>query len=578
METISAQVDILNDEESTRKERVKALVVLSNLAIEEDNRDDLLDGIRQLSDTFENALIEKEEGSKNFSTKVGDMHQLVVLLFIRLMDYDFKTGDILDLFRYNFSLSLATIEISFKKVAYEDEVVLGLTRLLSGFAIPSTYFSGKGRQSMSERDCSEFSEKINMFVDKLRASQIISTWVSAVMRRVKKSKVGIQQVHCEMVNHGLNAFTNAYNFTTGNGATGFRQHLLVSEKLPSSILLPTLNAIITKYNEDMDQSIGPTTMVTIKNILKAFVLITFEMFSNTQHIKNINITIDLLTNEKIQQCIQNDSSILALILLYNVNIDSLVNANNDDDKQQEIDNISQQINTTWAKCQDKERVKRLFTTPGTLPVSRQIFTYRYIYDMLGCMEEEEEDEDEGSNYDIEEKAEETTKNEGKEEEEKNFRLLGNLPEVSGKKMKSNTNNTGWKVRGNNGCHNARKKKERKKKKKKKRKDETSTNQEYPVATPVVLGLPSEFLCAMNGQCLKEPMRSKINRSLVFEKKTIEGWFERCGNVCPITSTPLKPSDLVYDDNLAKQITSFMIQQSYQKNNNNFADDDDMYSF
>eukprot|EP00943_MAST-04B_sp_MAST-4B-sp1_P005886 g5886.t1 len=327
METISAQVDILNDEESTRKERVKALVVLSNLAIEEDNRDDLLDGIRQLSDTFENALIEKEEGSKNFSTKVGDMHQLVVLLFIRLMDYDFKTGDILDLFRYNFSLSLATIEISFKKVAYEDEVVLGLTRLLSGFAIPSTYFSGKGRQSMSERDCSEFSEKINMFVDKLRASQIISTWVSAVMRRVKKSKVGIQQVHCEMQHFGID-----------------------------------LTVQSTVYN------------------------------------------------------------------------------------------------------------------------SRNLA------------------------------------------------------------------------------------------------DETSTNQEYPVATPVVLGLPSEFLCAMNGQCLKEPMRSKINRSLVFEKKTIEGWFERCGNVCPITSTPLKPSDLVYDDNLAKQITSFMIQQSYQKNNNNFADDDDMYSF
>ena len=34
----------------------------------------------------------------------------------------------------------------------------------------------------------------------------------------------------------------------------------------------------------------------------------------------------------------------------------------------------------------------------------------------------------------------------------------------------------------------------------------------------------------------------------------------------------------YDDNLAKQITSFMIQQSYQSNNNNFADEDDMYSF
>ena len=74
------------------------------------------------------------------------------------------------------------------------------------------------------------------------------------------------------------------------------------------------------------------------------------------------------------------------------------------------------------------------------------------------------------------------------------------------------------------------------------------------------------------------MRSKLNTSLVFEKKTIEGWFERCGHVCPITSTPLKPSDLFFDEALAKQITSFMIQQSYQKNSSNFADEEDMYSF
>ena len=35
--------------------------------------------------------------------------------------------------------------------------------------------------------------------------------------------------------------------------------------------------------------------------------------------------------------------------------------------------------------------------------------------------------------------------------------------------------------------------------------------------------------------------------MVFEKKTIEGWFERCGHVCPITSTPLKPNDLFFDE-------------------------------
>ena len=108
---------------------------------------------------------------------------------------------------------------------------------------------------MSERDCSEFSTKINVLVDKFRATPLLTTWIDAVTRRAlkntgKSSKPGssehsgIQQVHLEMINYGLQAFMNTYHFTTGNGATGFRQHLLVAEKVPTKLLLPVLNAII----------------------------------------------------------------------------------------------------------------------------------------------------------------------------------------------------------------------------------------------------------------------------------------------------------------------------------------------
>ena len=74
---------------------------------------------------------------------------------------------------------------------------------------------------------------------------------------------------------------------------------------------------------------------------------------------------------------------------------------------------------------DKDRVRRLFITPGTLPVSRQTFTYRYVYDMLQC------DNDE---YDIAEDAEESQNISRKEDDHvdegksrDDFRLLGNLP-------------------------------------------------------------------------------------------------------------------------------------------------------
>ena len=63
-------------------------------------------------------------------------------------------------------------------------------------------------------------------------------------------------------------------------------------------------------------------------------------------------------------------------------------------------------------------------------------------------------------------------------------------------------------------------KENKKKKEKRKRVRIlaePSRDEFPVATPVVLGLPSEFLCAINGQCLKEPMRSKLNTSLVLRR-------------------------------------------------------------
>ena len=183
------------------------------------------------NENFENALIEREEGAETFSKKstVDEMHQLVVLLFIRVMDYAFQATDLLDLMRGKDSLALATIEISLKKVAYEDEVCLGLSRLFSGFTLPSTYFGSTSGKAMSERDCSEFSTKINMLVDKFRATPLLTTWIDAVTHRAlkntgKSSKPGtsehsgIQQVHLEMINYGLQAFMNTYHFTTGNGA------------------------------------------------------------------------------------------------------------------------------------------------------------------------------------------------------------------------------------------------------------------------------------------------------------------------------------------------------------------------
>ena len=117
-------VDILNDVDETRKNRIKSLVALTNIARVEDQRDAVLDAVRQLNENFENALIEREEGAETFSKKsVDEMHQLVVLLFIRVMDYAFQATDLLDLMRGKIAWPWQPFEISLKKLPTRTKFV-----------------------------------------------------------------------------------------------------------------------------------------------------------------------------------------------------------------------------------------------------------------------------------------------------------------------------------------------------------------------------------------------------------------------------------------------------------------------
>lgn len=61
-------------------------------------------------------------------------------------------------------------------------------------------------------------------------------------------------------------------------------------------------------------------------------------------------------------------------------------------------------------------------------------------------------------------------------------------------------------------------------------------------------IPKEFLCAINGHVMKEPVRAKTT-GLVFEAATIELWLATRGSVCPITGSTLEKSDLVPADDL-----------------------------
>jgi hypothetical protein len=67
----------------------------------------------------------------------------------------------------------------------------------------------------------------------------------------------------------------------------------------------------------------------------------------------------------------------------------------------------------------------------------------------------------------------------------------------------------------------------------------------------VKGVPKEFLCAINGHVMKDPVKCKTT-GLVFERATIELWLQTRGAVCPITNTHLEREDLLPEDDLRNQ--------------------------
>ena len=91
-------------------------------------------------------------------------------------------------------------------------------------------------------------------------------------------------------------------------------------------------------------------------------------------------------------------------------------------------------------------------------------------------------------------------------------------------------------------------------------------------------LPQEFLCAINGHVMKDPVRC-AKSGQVFEKATIEVWLSTRGHVCPITNQPLTLDELEADAELRKKIMRYHIQQTSRPvANASSTADDDLYDF
>ena len=87
-------------------------------------------------------------------------------------------------------------------------------------------------------------------------------------------------------------------------------------------------------------------------------------------------------------------------------------------------------------------------------------------------------------------------------------------------------------------------------------------------------MPENFVCAINGHVMKEPVKSSTG--YYFERATIELWLSTRGSICPISHTPLTLEDLAPANELRNEIKRYHIKQTSLRSAN--KDDDDLYDF
>ena len=73
----------------------------------------------------------------------------------------------------------------------------------------------------------------------------------------------------------------------------------------------------------------------------------------------------------------------------------------------------------------------------------------------------------------------------------------------------------------------------------------------------IVNPPPHLRCQIDGKLVVHPVRSPPRQAypggLLFERTSILQWIASVGSVCPVTSEPLRPEDLIPADDVKREV-------------------------
>eukprot|EP01138_Halocafeteria_seosinensis_P015267 gb/GECG01015582.1/.p1 GENE.gb/GECG01015582.1/~~gb/GECG01015582.1/.p1 ORF type:complete len:851 (+),score=120.97 gb/GECG01015582.1/:1-2553(+) len=281
------------------KAKIAALTCLANLAKAPEYSPVLMDVVQRLDEAFERTLKSKEQGRAEYGTLLGSFHQLVLVLLIRLCEYNLKASELLEWFDGDIDLAVTVAASTSKVITYEPAIPVNVASIMKELATPDTYFSN---EQMDEEGVGISIEKFLKKVDVLQfqllggrppALESISATLNRHLKNWENSQTSSPDAHnikgLRTLSKGvisLNKFIHSlYNFVGDSrmGSSGrgismewYRQALLATGNLVDYLCLPYLRIgqnIIRHEGSSTDEL--PFVAAGLGNTLVTLVMVTY---------------------------------------------------------------------------------------------------------------------------------------------------------------------------------------------------------------------------------------------------------------------------------------------------------------
>eukprot|EP00667_Euglena_gracilis_P005602 EG_transcript_5645 len=608
---LHATVQTLNAPDVAVKLKTDCLVFLLTCAKGATGaRGPLLQAVKGLDQRWEQTLADKEQGRERYGTGLGRLHEYTLLLLSRLCDHQLRAAQLLEFCNHKLPFALFLLAAALKVQGNERAFRVNCLTMLVGFTQPSTYFAATAGEGAAHE---EFQRHVNAVLAEAMRASLLSVAAEAAAEVVKQSAGALDREAHAAVQALMGFAMNGYAFAS-EAATTFRQSLLLTSGIVEKVALPYVSRSValiaahhrlpTAYDDQLGPlppPLGSEAVGGLTACLGFLALAAFRMGRYSDAVRPHNtFTADILGLPA--AFLVGQPTLLARLLHCNVNIDALAGELHLPDELRrslppacESASLVKQFTQLLASCPLETLVglQGRFLQSGSLPVAHDCTTFSVLANLLVQSIEARrlqaeasaaealatpavtDDELDRLTADLDrhladlalekeevEHIKESLRGCVSEEEppakptpQGPPRLLGPLPPLG---------------RGSLGAAAIAVDAE----------DLFASQMIKPqmprsitAPTRPPPGMPPEFLCAINGHVMKNPVTSPTGHT--FEKETIEYWLKQNGSLCPLTGQPLARDQLVLDKKLQRRIASWWIAESMKTQDET---EKDLYSF